>query len=155
MRAMRSDREPACAVRGRLDAGGEVRVNGRHFTIDATAPAQPGSDRARPSALELLVSALAADLLTGLGRESMRAGVKVHDAEIAVSAFLDNPLVALGVVGETGSAAVAALRGTLYVSSDAGAETLASVWSLALERAPVHATLRRCVDLSIDLRPVI
>ena len=152
---MPSDREPACAVRGRWDAGGEVRVSGRHFMIDAGAPAPSASMRSRPSALELLVAALVTDLLAGLGRESMRAGVKVHDAELAVSAYLDNPLVALGVLGETGTAAVAALRGTLYVSCDADAETLASVWSLALERAPVHATLRRCVDLSIDLKPVI
>ena len=151
---MPSDREPSCAVRARWDAGGEIRVSGRHFVLDAAGPAHVASPAAPPSALELLVSALVADLLAGLGRESQRAGVRIHDAEIAVSAYLDNPLVALGVVGETGTAAVAAVRGSLYLSSDAPAETLAHLWSLALERAPVHATLRRCVDLSIELKPV-
>ena len=150
---MPSEREPSCAVRGRWDAAGEIRVSGRHFVLDAAGPSLLASPAALPSALELLVSALVADLLAGLGRESLRAGVKIHDAEIAVSAFLDNPLVALGVVGETGTAAVAAVRGSLYVSSDAAPETLARLWSLALERAPVHATLRRCLDLSIDLKP--
>ena len=151
---MPSDREPSCAVRGRWDARGEVRVSGRHFVLDAVGPAHLASNATRPSALELLVAALVADLLAGLGRESMRAGVKIHDAEMAVSAYLDNPLVALGVVGEEGTAAVASLNGSLYVSSDADAETLASLWSVALERAPVHATLRRCVDLSIELKPM-
>ena len=154
---MPSDREPSCAVRGRWDAGGGVRINGRQFRVDAggpTPPASPTSDVARPSALELLVSALVADMLVGLGREAMRAGVTIHDAEMAVSAYLDNPLVALGVVGEAGTAVVASIRGSLYVSSDADAAALASLWNRALERAPVHATLRRCVDLSIELKPV-
>jgi uncharacterized OsmC-like protein len=152
---MPTDREPSCAVRGRWDARGEVRVSGRHFTLDAVGSAHLDHDEARPSALELLVSALVADLLAGLGRECQRAGVRIHDAEMAISAYLDNPLVALGVVGEAGTAAVASLNGSLYVSSDADAEALASLWNLALERAPVHATLRRCVDLDIELKPVI
>lgn len=152
---MRPDREPSCAVRARWAPGGEVRVSGHHFVLDAAGPAHLASGTAPPSALELLVSALAVDLLEGLGRECMRAGVSIHDAEMAVSAHLDNPLVALGVLGEAGTAAVASVRGSLYLSSDADAEALASLWSVALERAPVHATLRRCVELSIELKPVV
>lgn len=151
---MPSDREPACAVRGRWSRGGGVRVSGGRFQLDA-APAPADSDAARPSPLELLVAALVADLLAGLARECARAGVTIHDAELTVSADLDNPLVALGVVGEPGTAAVASLRGSLYLSSDAAADALVPLWNLALERAPVHATLRRCVDLSIALKPVI
>ncbi len=139
--------EPSCTVRGRWSAASGVRVTGGRFALDAAA-----ADR--PSALELLASALAVDLLAGLARECARAGVKIHDAELNVSATLDNPLVALGVVGESGSAAVASFRGTLYVSSDAEEAALAAVWALVTERASVHATLGRCVDMNIELKPV-
>ena len=153
MSAVPSEREPSCAVRGRWFSDGCVHVTGRRCVLDTTGPGL-ASENARPAALELLASALVADLLAGLGRESARAGVTIHDAEASMSAYLDNPLVALGVVGESGSAAVASLRGSLYVSTDADAEALAPLWALVLERASVYATLRRCVDVSVELKPM-
>jgi hypothetical protein len=153
MSVVTPDRAPTCAVRGRWDAEGGVRVTGRQFALDAAGRSLE-SKAARPSALELLASSLAVDLLAGLGRESLRAGVTIHEAEMNVSAFLDNPLVPLGVVGEAGSAAVVSMRGALYVSSDADDRALASLWALVTERASVHATLLRCVEQKIELKPM-
>jgi hypothetical protein len=148
------EREPSCVVRGLSGAGGQVRLVTRNLSLAAEGQTSLAREAAHPSALDLLVSALVADLLAGLHREAARAGVTLYDAELNVSAWLDNPLVALGVVGEEGSAALAAIHGSLYVSCDARAEALHALWLQALERAPVHSTLRRCADVRIDLKPV-
>jgi hypothetical protein len=148
------EREPSCVVRGLSGAGGQVRLIMRNLSLVAEGQTSLSPEATHPSALDLLVSALVTDLLAGLQREAARAGVQLHDAELNLSAYLDNPLVALGVVGEAGSAALASIRGSLYVSCDAGAEALDAVWQQALERASVHSTLRRCADVRIDLKPV-
>jgi hypothetical protein len=147
-------REPSCVVRGLSTAGGQVRLVTRNLGLTAEGQTSLAPEATHPSALDLLVAALVADLLAGLHREAARAGVTLHDAELNVSAYLDNPLVALGVVGERGSAALAAIHGSLYVSSDARAEALRVLWQQVLERAPVHSTLGRCADVRIDLKPV-
>jgi hypothetical protein len=148
------EREPSCVVRGLSGAGGQVRLVTRNLSLAAEGQTSLDPGATHPSALDLLVAALVADLLAGLHREAARAGVTLYDTELNASAYLDNPLVALGVVGEEGSAALAAIHGTLYVSCDAGAAALDALWRRSLERAPVHSTLRRCADVRIDLKPV-
>ena len=146
--------EPSCVVRGMMSDGGPVRMVTRNLSLSAEGQTSEAPRADHPSALDLMVAALVADLLAGLRRQAAGAGVTLHDAELSVSARLDNPLVALGVVGESGTAALRSIRGSLYVSSDAGAEALGALWERALERAPIHATLRRCADLRIELKPV-
>ena len=151
---MNAPREASCTVRGMAGADGRVRLVTRNVSLEADGQTSLASDAKHPSALDLLVSALVTDLLAGLQREAAREGVALQDAELSVSAALDNPLVALGVIGETGSAAVADLRGSLYVSADADARLLERLWHRALERAPVYATLRRSSDVRIEFKPV-
>jgi hypothetical protein len=150
----RPERDPSCMVRGLWSEGGQVRLVTRNLNLVAEGQTSLAPQAAHPSALDLLVSALVVDLLAGLHREAARAGVKLYDAELNLSAYLANPLVALGVVGETGTAAIDSIRGSLYVSSDAGDEALEALWRLTLERAPVHSTLARCADVRIDLKPI-
>ncbi len=147
-------REPSSTVRGLSDGAGPVRLIAGNATFAAAGPTGSAAGDTQPAALDLLVGALVAELLAGFRREAARAGVRVLDAELSLSAELDNPLVALGVVGESGSAALATVRGSLYVSADAGSEDLDALWRRTLARAPVHATLHRCADLHIDLKPV-
>jgi len=151
---MNAPREASCTVRGMAGAGGRVRLVTRNLSLEADGQSSLASDAVHPSSLDLLVCALVTDLLAGLHREAARDGVALHDAELSVAASLDNPLVALGVIGETGSAAVAELRGSLYVSANADAGTLARLWQRALARAPVYATLLRSSDIHIELKPV-
>jgi len=147
-------RESDCAVRAMRQPDGRVAVVARNLSFQAEGQTSLDARASAPSALDYLVSALAADLLGGLGREAARAGVPLHDAELSLSAWLDNPLAALGVAGEGGTPALSSVTGTLYVSSDAEAEQLRSLWARALDRAPVYSTLCRCVSLRIALQTV-
>ncbi len=151
---MSAPRESSCTVRGMAAADGRVRLVTRNLSLEAEGQTSLASDAKLPSALDLLVSAFVTDLLAGLQREAARDGVSLNDAELNVSAALDNPLVALGVIGETGSPALAELRGTLYVSGQADAGVLARIWQRALERAPVYATLRRVSEIHVAFTTV-
>jgi hypothetical protein len=146
--------EPSCSARGFLEPGGRVRMVTRNVSLVAEGQTSLAPTANHPSALDLLVLALVTDVLAALHRAASRAGVKVFDAELSVSASLDSPLVALGVVGESGSPALASVRGALYVQCDASAAGLEELWRGALERSPVHATLARCADVRLDLKPV-
>jgi hypothetical protein len=78
----------------------------------------------------------------------------VHDAELRLEARLGNPLVVLGVVGEAGSPALAAVAGTLFVGSDGGEAQIHALWDRACMRAPVFATLMHSASIHITLRIV-
>jgi len=146
--------EPSCEMRALALPDGHVRLVTRNLTFDAAQQLGLGSGASHPAALDLLVGALAADLLTGLLREAARAGVALHDAELRLEARLGNPLVALGVIGEAGSPALAAVRGTLYAASDADEARIRALWEQACTRAPVFATLCRSASIQITMRLV-
>src|SRR5688500_6009082 len=83
--------------------------DGRHATAYAGNHAfgigQPVSFHAtdaHPSAVEYLLGALGGDLLSGFARAAARRVVPLDALEAAVSGRLNNPLIALGVIGETG-----------------------------------------------------
>jgi hypothetical protein len=146
--------EPSCEMRALACPDGHVRLVTRNLAFDAAKQLGLGADAPYPAALDLLVGALAADLLTGLLREATRAGVELHDAELRLAARLGNPLVALGVVGETGSPALTSLEGTLFVTGDLDEDRLRGLWEQACARAPVFATLHRSTSVHISLRLV-
>jgi uncharacterized OsmC-like protein len=144
--------DPDARVRVRITADGRVRLLARETSLDV-AGHRP-SDEALTS-LELLLGALAAELVAGLRRESARDGIVLDETELNVSARLESPLVALGVIGEQGSPRIASIRGSLYVSTDAEPEALERAWMRARERAPVHATLTRSCELAVELKTVV
>lgn len=146
--------EPSCKLRALTCPDGHVRIVTRNLAFDAEQQLGLDPGASHPAALDLLVGALAADLLAGLGREAVRTGVSLHDAELRLEARLGNPLVALGVVGESGSPALASVQGTLFASGDAGESQLQELWERACARAPVFATLRTAASVHIDIRVV-
>jgi len=148
------DPEPSCALRAMVRPDGHVRVVTRNLAFDAERQLGLDPDASHPAALDLLVGALAADLLGGLVREAARAGLTLHDAELRLEARLGNPLVALGVVGESGSPALASIQGTLFVGSDADEAQIHALWDSACARAAVFATLRNATSIDITLRLV-
>jgi hypothetical protein len=146
--------EPSCAMRGLLGSDGVVRLVTRNLSFGAMGSTAFDPDAKYPAALDLLVGALVTDLLSGLHREARRDGVTIHGAEASIAVSLDNPLVALGVVGEVGLAAIATIRGSIYASCDAPAESMHALWQRVLARAPVHATLTRSADVHLELQLV-
>lgn len=146
-------REPDAKLRALAGRDGGVRLVARDLTFASQYGSSLDPSATRPGALDLLLGALATDLLAGFARHARREGVTVHDCEVRLEARLDNPLVALGVVGEGGSPALSTVGGAFYVSCDADAEALASLWRTTLEQSAVHATLARSATLGIVLVP--
>lgn len=105
-----------------------------------------------PAAVEYLLGALAADLLLGFQTVARRAGLPVQDLEAAFTGVLRNPLVALGVVGETGEVAFERIRGTVYAYIEGEQEHIAALWQETLRRSPIYNTLKHSVALEIELR---
>ena len=125
--------------------------SGKHsFAVGAAAGFAPGDPQ--PSAVEYLLGALGADLTASFERHAARQGIVVDALEMVLSGRLENPLVYLGVVGETGSPGFAWIGGVLYVSADADETTLRAVWETTLAHSPLYNTLKPGVALNLELR---
>ena len=148
------DITPSCELRALVCPDGHVRLVTRNLPFDAEQQLGLDPGASHPAALDLLVGALAADLLAGLGREAARAGVPLHDAELRLEARLGNPLVALGVVGEAGSPGLASVQGTLFAGAEADEAQIHALWERACARAAVFTTLRRSALIHITIRLV-
>jgi hypothetical protein len=141
------------SVRGTSTDGRLTRLHaGRSsFSVGPAVSFRP--DDALPCAIEVLLAALAADLASSLASCARERGVEIDAVECRISAELDDPLSAIGVVGASGSPALSAVTGVVYVSADADEPTLYGVWCGALRRSPLFNTLAPRVALRMELRP--
>ena len=105
-----------------------------------------------PSPIEYLLGALGGDLVNGFSAAAARRGISIYAIEASVSGRLDNPLVVLGVVGETGHPGFESIDASLFVSADAADDDLEPVWQETLSRSPMVNTLQRCVTLSLSMK---
>ena len=126
-----------------------ARVYARNHALTVGQQASVAPSDEHPSAIELLLGALGADLVVGVAVQARRRGVTLDGLELALSGTLDNVLVHLGVIGETGHPGLSAVTGTLYVSADADEPAMLTLWQEALARSPVYQTLSRCARIDI------
>jgi hypothetical protein len=147
--------DPACVVRASAGADGGVRLHSGHHSFSAEGRTGLAAKAAHPSPLDYLLAALAADLVAGLMREARRTGSAFDAIELSLTGRLANPLVALGVVGEEGSARLARIRGSLYLSSEGPEARLLEMWDEVRRKAPVYATLAASsvVDITLKFEP--
>lgn len=122
------------------------------FTVGGQASFREAD--AHPDAVEYLLGALGGDLISGFASQAARRGVEVDAMEASISGRLDNPLVFLGVVGESGHSGFETISCTLYVSADVDEKILKEIWQTTLARSPLVNTLDRCVDLTLNLHAV-
>ena len=136
----------------------ERRVYARNHTFSVGKQASFEPTDPQPSAVEVLLGALGADVVGGFEAEAARRRVPIDGLEMRLSCRLDNALTHLGVIGEEGHPGIASIQGTLYVTVDADANTvddaLDALWRATLERSPLVNTLKRSVELLLDLRIV-
>lgn len=138
-------------VRVRADKDDAVSVHARNlaFRIGDAVSFRPTDNH--PSALEVLLGALAADLIGTFRSAARRRRIQLDSVEMSANCTLHDPLAHIGVVGEEGDPSLKAIYGALYVSSDADSGTLEEVWREAICRSPIYLTLSRAVDLRIRL----
>jgi len=141
--------EPLARVRVHSALDGVAHVQAGEGTIAVEGRTRYRANDARPCTLDCLLGALGADLALAFTDQARRAGVAVRGIEMSLAARADNPLVALGVVGEQGPAALSELGGSAFCSSDADAATLAALWDRACAASTVFATLTRAARVTI------
>ena len=134
--------------------GGWATAYARNHAFAVGGQASFRETDANPDAVEYLLGALGGDLISGFASHARRRGVEVDAMEASIFGRLDNPLVFLGVVGESGHPGFETITCTLYVSADADEKTLEEIWQTTLARSPLVNTLDRCVGLTLDLREV-
>ena len=122
------------------------------FTVSGQASFREAD--AHPDAVEYLLGALGGDLISGFASQATRRGDEVDAMEVSVFGRLNNPLVFLGVVGESGHPGFETISCTLYVSADADEKILKEIWQTTLARSPLVNTLDRCVGLTLNLHAV-
>jgi hypothetical protein len=122
------------------------------FTVGGQASFREAD--AHPDAVEYLLGALGGDLISGFASHATRRGVEVDAMEASISGRLNNPLVFLGVVGESGHPGFETISCPLYVSADADERILKEIWQTTLARSPLVNTLDRCVGLALNLHAV-
>ncbi len=122
------------------------------FTVSGQASFREAD--AHPDAVEYLLGALGGDLISGFASQATRRGVEVDAMEASILGRLHNPLVLLGVVGESGHPGFETISCTLYVSADADEKILKEIWQTTLARSPLVNTLDRCVGLTLNLHAV-
>ncbi|MCA1596146.1 MAG: OsmC family protein [Chloroflexi bacterium] len=143
------------SVRALGSRSGGCVVHARNHTFPVGSQASFAPTDTYPSAVEYLLGALAADLLAAFTRQAVRRRIIVDAAEALFSGHLHNPLMVVGVVGESGSPAFEAISGTLYVTTDAEEPDVQEAWHAAIATCPVIHTLRIAVPLDLQLQVIL
>jgi uncharacterized OsmC-like protein len=136
-------------VSGARDGSATAFVRKHRFVVGS--PVTFDEQDPRVSALEYVLGAFGAELVTGLLEAARARHIEVDHAEALVRAELDDELAAVGVVGATGHPGLARLKVKVYASSVAEEETLRALWKQTLERSPLVRTLERVVRLELVL----
>jgi hypothetical protein len=130
-----------------------VFVRKHQFTVGV--PVQFDAAYNAISALEYVLGAIGADLVNGLQTLARKRRVVLDHVEAVVQGELNNPLTALGVVGESGHPGLEKVQVKVYVASLAAAEDIQRLWQEMLERSPLVWTFRSIIQLEWSLQVVI
>ena len=101
---------------------------------------------------ELLLGALASDVIGLFFELAKRRRVRVDEVEATVKAELADPLVHLGVVGAEGEPRYVSFSLRAYAGSAAPDSILQEIWAEAVRRAPLANTLRRSAAMETVLQ---
>ena len=101
------------------------------------------------TALEYAIGALGADLAVGLRTACRRGRVPVDDVEVLVTAELGNPLMHIGVVGESGNPGIERVVAKVFVRGEALEDDVRDLWSQVVERSPLARTLAQVLELEL------
>ena len=104
-----------------------------------------------PTSLELLLAALAADVLGTFGRVADQRRLILDNTEAVVKATLADPLAYLGVVGAPGIPRLTDIHLKAHVGTPAPHADVRDAWDDAVQRSPLVNTLRPSLYLTLEL----
>jgi uncharacterized OsmC-like protein len=127
-----------------------ARVSVRRQQFLVGRPIEFDEESPRVSALDYVLGAVAGEVVGGLRVFASRRRIDVEQIEAVVTADLEHALAYLEVVGVSGQPRIARIHVKVFVAaSDASA--IRGLWVELLDRLPVVCTLRRAVDLELEL----
>ncbi|MCB9881781.1 MAG: OsmC family protein [Planctomycetes bacterium] len=142
-------REYEWRVRARSSGHLKTSIYCRNFTWELGQPASFEEKDAHPSAVEALLGALGADLVTGFATACARAGLEVDDLELTARGRLHDVMAHVGL-GE-GDPAFSHIDVKLYASTFDDESRVRDVWAETLRRSPLAATLGKACTLDAKL----
>lgn len=138
------------SVRASSRADRQVTLYVRRHQFTAGEALSFDEEYEQVTALEMVLGALAADLVTTFRRVARKRRVQIDALEALVRGELNNPLTFLDVVGETGHPGLERVNLRVYVSSWEETEELEALWQEALRRSPLVCTLRNALQLDLE-----
>lgn len=141
----------AWSLRVAATAPDAATVYARRHRLEVGPALAFDSEAPRVSALEQVLGAIGADLVTGFLKRARRRRLEIDGVEALVEGRLGNPLVWLDVVGEEGDPGLIALSVRVYVGTPADTAAVEAVWQETLARSPLVRTFRRALDLQLTL----
>lgn len=147
----RAAREFSWSVRVRAREGAPAKAYARNHVLEIGQAASFDVSDAAPSAVEVFLCALGAELGAALRWRAGRAGLVVREVEISLKAKPDNVLHFLGLE-DTGTPAIPRIEGRVFVDADADEAQLAALWEETLRRSPLVQTLLRSATVDLPLR---
>lgn len=148
--ALDSDTERARQYEWRLRArlGGHLATNiyCRNFQWTLGQPASFEEKDVNPAAVEALLGALAADLVTGFSTACSQAGLEVDDVELTARGRLNDVMAHLGL--SDGDPSFDMIEVKMFVSTFADPVRVREVWEETVRRSPLAATLTKATNLT-------
>jgi uncharacterized OsmC-like protein/TusA-related sulfurtransferase len=138
-------------TRARWTRGMQAKVAMRNHDLVVGQPASFDTADAAPSAVEVLLAALAGALATGFQWRLSQQQIEVHNLEVVCRAKSQDPLVFLGVA-DAGSPRLASIDVLVYVAADCELAVLETTLADAVRRCPVAASLAQGVPIQTWLR---
>lgn len=140
------------SVRVRASEGMRARAYVRNHAFTIGQPASFDTQDEAPSAIEMLLAALAGCLAVGYRWRATRKGIGLGELELSLGARAENILVFLGIPGETGRPGLQRIEGRIFVETDAEDPVLEELWRETLAASPLADTLAHGVPLAIERR---
>lgn len=128
-----------------------VRVVARQHAWELGRPLSFDPLHPLPNSIEMLAGALANELIGTLALVLTSRRHTLHDAEVKLKIKVQDPLIWLGVQGETGAPRIESITGQAYFSATLPSEERSEIWGETLARSPILATLSASAEVSITV----
>tara|TARA_R110002072_G_scaffold46591_10_gene129265 strand:- start:310139 stop:310912 length:774 start_codon:yes stop_codon:yes gene_type:complete len=143
--ALQSDKERASSFEWRLRARSSAplatTVYCRNFKWQLGQPASFEERDQHPSAVEALLGALSADLVTGFAVACSRAACEVDDLELTVRGRLHDATAPMGL--SDGDPSLAMIDIKMFASTFVDEDRMQELWATTLRRSPLFTTLAK------------
>jgi hypothetical protein len=138
-------------VSQKAEEGASVSVRRHRFQVGPAVVFD--SESPRICALEYVLGAIGADIVSSFSDLARRNRLDVAQVEATVQGTLVNPLAYLGVIGETGHPGLHRIKVRVYISSSSPATEIETTWKESLARSPLTQTFKDLMEVSYKLIP--